>query len=89
MPQSIDFRSAEKIPGKRYAPYIVRRDFGLWERLENYGVALPFLFNYVDNVNMYFASFFGSIAACIHGSSSPLANLLVVAVFQIAAFCFE
>jgi hypothetical protein len=58
--------------------------FRVWKRLKNYRVALSFLLNYIDNMNMYFVPLVGWIATRIHDSSS-LPDKGMVAVLCISA----
>src|SRR5215469_11228503 len=82
MPQPINFRSTTKVSRKSYAPDFTGRYVRVWKGLENYCVAFPFLFDYVDNMNMYFSRLFGRIATRVHSSSSQHDKSSVAADFH-------
>ena len=70
MPQPADFGSTTKIPRKNHSPRFMGRYFRVRKRLENDCIAFPFLFDYVNYMNMYFGSLLACIAARIHRWSS-------------------
>jgi hypothetical protein len=84
MPQPIDFRRTTEVSRKSHAPDFTGRYVCVWEGLENYCVAFPFLFDYVDKMNMYFSRLFGRIAIRVHSSSSQHDKSSVAAIFTLS-----